>query len=598
MAVLDPQKLIPPRKQPTPQLVGINVKVIKAKDLLKGTLAAKKAQFKNQKKTDERLERGEGEEKLETPKEAKKAGIKLAVPGKSFLAKAKNFINMILLGWVATRLLKFLPQLVQILKPVAAIAEFFIKVGGLILEGLITFVDWGYKAYDWTRGKIGDTFGPEGVAKFDSFASGLNKFMNLVITVGMTAAAIGMAMAGQRDPKGPKPKGKVKGIDSKGNIKRVRKTKIVDVDGTIRTKTKSERLLQKRGLSDDQIRSYKKARQGGARTQDALNLAKKTKSIKPKANWWQKMTTSVADLGDEALARTGRFVGDRWKNIQNLGTNLRKQWDTVTKGVSNEFNKLTKLAQEQLSKKILEPLMKFLEPIIRPVKAVADTLFKQLLKIPGLENVLKKIGLNTLGDAPKLAGKFGAKALPWIGGLFNLLFAYDRFANGDSIGGILETVAGGLDIAGLWPASLGIDAYLFARDMFPETLMGAEECIIGVVPGLSKFKSKVDGIVKKLPDLGSLVKMIKGDAKEEKKLPNGTGTTPINIGDVKKRDGEINSISSRASYEEDQVSLVEVPVAVATASPNMSTSRRQNIIMDNSDGSGDDSLEYLYKKAG
>ena len=92
--------------------------------------------------------------------------------------------------------------------------------------------------------------------------------------------------------------------------------------------------------------------------------------------------------------------------------------------------------------------------------------------------------------------------------------------------------------------------------------------------------------------------MIKGDAKEEKKLPNGTGTTPINIGDVKKRDGEINSISSRASYEEDQVSLVEVPVAVATASPNMSTSRRQNIIMDNSDGSGDDSLEYLYKKAG
>ena len=50
------------------------------------------------------------------------------------------------------------------------------------------------------------------------------------------------------------------------------------------------------------------------------------------------MTTSVADLGDEALARTGRFVGDRWKNIQNLGTNLRKQWDTVTKGVSNEFN--------------------------------------------------------------------------------------------------------------------------------------------------------------------------------------------------------------------------------------------------------------------
>ena len=66
-----------------------------------------------------------------------------------------------------------------------------------------------------------------------------------------------------------------------------------------------------------------------------------------------------------------------------------------------------------------------------------DNLIKQILKIPGLDNLLKKIGLNTLSDAPKLAGKFGAKALPWIGGLFNLIFAYDRFTNNDLFGGIL-----------------------------------------------------------------------------------------------------------------------------------------------------------------
>ena len=591
MAVLDPQKLIPSKKEPTQQLVGINVKVIKARDLLKGTLAAKKAQFKNQKKSDQILERGESEQKLETPKEAKRAGINLSVPGKSFLANAKNFINMILLGWVATRLLKFLPHLVKILKPIASIAEFFIKVGGVILEGLIAFVDAGYKAYDWTRGKVEDKFGEEGVAKFDAFTSGLNKFMNLVLTVGMTAAAIGMAMGDQtgKGPKGkgPKIKPKGNGIDSKGNFKKVRKTRIVDVDGSIRPKTKVERVLQKQGLGDGQIRAYNKARQGGANVTNALAEAKKVKNIKPKASWWRKLTTGVAD------------TTEKW--VSNAGNALRKKWDNLTKGAVNNFNQLKKGAQEALSKQILQPFMNFLEPVTKPLLALKDTLMKQLLKIPGLETLLKKIGLNSLSDAPKLAGKFGAKALPWIGGLFNLLFAYDRFANGDSIGGILETVSGALDIAGMWPASLAIDAYLFGRDMFPETVMGGEEALIGVVPGLTGLKGKVEAITKKLPDLGTLVKMVSGGAKKEElkqtSLPAGTGTTPINVSAVQKRDGEIGSISISASYDQNEVTVVEV--AGPMVSSSMSSSKGGlDVTLEVNDSGGDSFSDFSYKKGG
>ena len=194
--------------------------------------------------------------------------------------------------------------------------------------------------------------------------------------------------------------------------------------------------------------------------------------------------------------------------------------------------------------------MKFLEPVTKPLLALKDTLMKQLMKIPGLDNLLKKIGLNTLSDAPKLAGKFGAKALPWIGGLFNLLFAYDRFANGDLFGGILETVSGALDIAGLWPGSLAIDAYLFARDMFPNEVMGAENAIIDVIPGATGIKTQVEGVIKKLPDLGALVKMVSGGAKEEEKsLPNGTGVTPIKVSDVQTRNNG-DTVSSSASYED------------------------------------------------
>ncbi len=605
MAVLDPQKLIPPKKQPTQQLVGINVKVIKATDLLKGTLAAKKAQLNKQKKIDENLKRGKGEEKLETPKEAKKAGIKLPIPGKSFLAKSKNFINMILLGWVATRLLKFLPEIVKILKPLASIAKFVIKVGGFILNGLIAFVDAGYKAYEWTRGKVEDKFGEEGAEKFDTFANDMNKFMNLALTVGMTAAAVGMAMGDQTGKgKGSTIKPKGKGLDSKGNFKKVRKVNIVDPNGSIRSKTKVERVLQKQGLDDGQIRAYNKARQGGANTSQALIQAKKVKAVKPKANWWQKITTGAADMGDTALARTKKFASNRWKNIQNIGKNIASRWDKATKNITESFNKLGKKVQEKIAKTILEPFLKFIEPVTKPLLGLKDTLMKQLLKIPGLENVLKKIGLASLGDAPKLAGKLGAKALPWIGGLFNLLFAYDRFAAGDSIGGIIETISGALDIAGMWPGSLALDAYMFARDMFPETIMGGEEALVGVIPGLTGIKSQLDGIIKKLPDLGELVTMMKGGEEAQKSLPNGSGITPVNVSDVQKnKNSTINGISTKASYETTSNNVIEVGGDSVGGDSNeqlVSTpsGSGSSVSIDVSDSGGDSSGEFFYKKGG
>ena len=195
MAVLDPEKLIPHSRlnsSHTESLVGIKVKVIDAKSLLKGTLAEEKAQFKEQKIIDEKIKRGEEEEGLEEPDEAKKAGIAMPpIPGQSLIQKARNFINNILLGWVLIRMLKFLPQLVGLLKPLGAFADWIVSFGGTILKGLVTLVDWGYKAYDWTRKQVGNVFGERGVKTFDKVSGVLKNVLNL--TLGLTLAMIALS---------------------------------------------------------------------------------------------------------------------------------------------------------------------------------------------------------------------------------------------------------------------------------------------------------------------------------------------------------------------------------------------------------------------
>ena len=142
-------------------------------------------------------------------------------------------------------------------------------------------------------------------------------------------------------------------------------------------------------------------------------------------------------------------------------------------------------------------------------------------------------------------------------GLFNLLFAYDRFANGDVIGGLIETVSGGLDIAGIFPASMALDAYLFGRDMFPSIMKG-EQKVLDAIPGLAPLEKTASNIVSKLPDLGALTKMITGEAKKEETVAKeGTESLqPINLGDSKNLD--TSTLETEASYEGNKTETVMI----------------------------------------
>jgi len=181
----------------SPKLLGssfsdIEKKVIQVDKLLKDSFLLSKKEDEYKRKSREK-EKFEGKEKeLESKKPPEVKGIKLpSLPKMGFLGWIKNFITQTILGFFAVRLIEFLPQLLKVLPVIVKVADFFIDVGGKLLDGLVTFIDWGYKAYDATRGFAKNLFGDNGVKQFDQLSGLLNKFLNLAIIAGMVAAGSG-----------------------------------------------------------------------------------------------------------------------------------------------------------------------------------------------------------------------------------------------------------------------------------------------------------------------------------------------------------------------------------------------------------------------
>jgi hypothetical protein len=154
----------------------IKVKVIQVEDILKGTLAADKKKLDEKKRKESGKRREKQEEKLETKPNAEKGTIKTPkAPRLGIFDWIKNFIGNVILGYFAVRLVDHLPKIMPIVSFLGNAADFIIDVGGKLLNGLVTFIDWGYKAYDATRGFIKSMGG-------ENFAQGFDKFIGAVDT--------------------------------------------------------------------------------------------------------------------------------------------------------------------------------------------------------------------------------------------------------------------------------------------------------------------------------------------------------------------------------------------------------------------------------
>ena len=171
----------------------IRIKVIQIEDILKGSLALEKKKLTEEKKKDSSKRREKIEEKLETKPKAESGRIKMpSLPRMGFLDWVKNFIGNVILGYFAVRLVDHLPKIIPIVKFLGKATDLILGLGGKLLDGLATFVDWGYKAVDFSRGLVGKTFGEDALKNFDKLTSEFQKFMNLAIIVGMASADFGM----------------------------------------------------------------------------------------------------------------------------------------------------------------------------------------------------------------------------------------------------------------------------------------------------------------------------------------------------------------------------------------------------------------------
>jgi hypothetical protein len=172
---------------------GIKINVIKIENILKGSLALDKKQLNDKKKATSKKRKEDIETKLETKPNAESGGkVKLpAAPRMGILDWIKNFIGNILLGYFAVRLIKHLPKIMPILKFLGGAADFIINTGGFLLNGLATFLDIGYKAYDATRGFL-KSFGGENFVKvFDAFNGAVGSVIEAAIIASIALASQG-----------------------------------------------------------------------------------------------------------------------------------------------------------------------------------------------------------------------------------------------------------------------------------------------------------------------------------------------------------------------------------------------------------------------
>ena len=179
-------------------LMVIKEKVLEIDKLLKGTLAAEKVQQKNQRKQQEKDERKQDEQEIEGAPKTEKTKFNLPLPKKvtSFWGQIKRYFGTVLFGWLAVRLIDWLPKLMPLLKGLARFADFVIYLGGVALNVLVSAVDIGYKAYDWTRGVIKNTFGEDAAQTFDSVMGTLKKVIMAVAAIGVGFSIMAGVFAG------------------------------------------------------------------------------------------------------------------------------------------------------------------------------------------------------------------------------------------------------------------------------------------------------------------------------------------------------------------------------------------------------------------
>jgi hypothetical protein len=581
-------------KQEDPMLV-IKTKVIKIEDLLKGTLAAEKKAADEKRKQKEQEDRSKQEDEVEAPK-TKGKGIKLPIPGKikSFWGNIKKFIGTVLFGWLALQLLPLIPKLMPILKMLAATADFIINWGGKILSGLVTFVDWGYKAVEGTRKFIENKFGEDAAEKFDSFMGTINKVLNLVVALGMGAAAMGR---GKKPPKGTKqPKRSVKNKLKNANkkIKRFTDPKRASKLNRVKNikKIKADRLARVKKFGN--LKKFAKAKKFVGK---GIDLGKNI----------VKTGGELAQTAKKGITTAAKTTATAAKSaVKTTATAAKTATTTATKLGKTGLTTATKLGKTGLKTglKSLKALKKIVSPIVKKIPFIGALLDFALNYF-----VFKE----PLGRSAFMA--IGAGVAAWLGGIIGSVIPVGGTLVGAALGGWAGDKLAGMLYDAIFKKKDPKDPPKSEKKKKKTTKI--ERNKEGYLSMLSSGKKgKIEQALYEMrinsvktgeahsdmvgnPKYAGDVDLIMKHGMQKVEINNGRVTLQGNANNIVSTNGVSNkasSISSNASYEEGsgkEVVIINPKNNPSTTS--QSTEEGKVVAIESGSGSGSDATASLYR---
>ena len=178
-------------------LNSIGKKVLRIRDIFASTTLFKKKQTEKNRIQKEEETSDKNEKKLENKQKDKDNKFKVpSIPGLGFLGFLKNFIFKTLIGYFVYNLIPHLPKLIGFIKLATPVFNFLFDLGGKALDGLVTFIDWGYKAIDKTEKFIKDIGGDGALKMFKKFEGALTAFINGALIFGMLASGKNKSVKG------------------------------------------------------------------------------------------------------------------------------------------------------------------------------------------------------------------------------------------------------------------------------------------------------------------------------------------------------------------------------------------------------------------
>ena len=417
-------------------LFTIQKKIILIDDLLKGTFAEKKKRQKDEVKQKEDEKRAKQEQDQEKPDTGDEEDNKLVMPRLSFLDGIKNFLSDVLVGWLTFRLIKFLPQIMKVLKILGPIADFLLFIGGKLLDGLVTLIDWGYKAVEGTRGFIENIFGEDGAKAFDNIAGHLNKLFNVIAAIALGVLAVGNESKKQkqdeinkRTKKKPKLKERYERRQKyKQQQKRIKRKKFFKK----RTPKALRKTIQRGKITAKKFtRSLKKTPQKLTKN-ISKNLTKTTKSVSKNLSKNLGKTTQAVSKNvgkaTKAVSKTTQAVG---KNISKVSGKISQSAGKIVTRLGMKMNTGMVQSMKGLSKMAKGVRIPIVGPLLAALTSyLADGKWDKALFI-GVGTALGEM-LGTAIPIPVLGTLLGGAIGYYIGDILYTLF------RGGGVGAVLN----------------------------------------------------------------------------------------------------------------------------------------------------------------